>query len=260
MQADFFQKVLLIYGFNFFKYLFVAGGLFLFFNILFKKAFVKNIIQPNRSNKKSDFLREFYHSNSSIIISVLFTAPILLTPLSEYTNYSFSFTTLKNVSIWWSPVILILLFLIHDTYFYWTHWLIHKPKLFKHFHVVHHKSHNPTALSSFSFNYTEALCQMFFGVIILFLIPLNRSMVLLFGIVEISMNAYGHLGYEIAPLWFRRTFLFKMMVTSTHHNLHHSKTHYNFGLYFRFWDRLMKTEHPKYEEYYDEIQARRLAN
>jgi sterol desaturase/sphingolipid hydroxylase (fatty acid hydroxylase superfamily) len=259
MESDFLQKTLLIYGFNFFKYILIAGGLFLFYSVLFKNKFIKNKIQPNRSNRKSDLTREFFHSNSSIIISVLLIAPVLLTPLSQYTKYSFSFTTLKNINAWWSPLILLLLFILHDTYFYWTHWLIHKPKFFRHFHIVHHKSYNPTALSAFSFNYTEALCQMFFGVIILFTIPLNRSLVLIFGICEILMNAYGHLGYEIAPLWFRRTFLFKIMVTSTHHNIHHSKSNYNYGLYFRFWDRLMKTEYPQYVEYYDEIQQRRLS-
>ena len=260
MQSEFIQRTLLVYGFNLFKYTLIAGGLFLFYNILFKNKFTKNKIQPNHSIKKSDLIREFYHSNLSIIISVFLVAPILLTPLSKYTNYSFSFTKLNNLNSWWSPIILLFLFILHDTYFYWTHWIIHKPKLFMRFHIVHHKSHNPTALSALSFNYTEALCQMFFGVIILFIVPLNRSIVLIFGLIEILMNAYGHLGYEIAPLWFRKTFLFKIMVTSTHHNIHHSKTHYNFGLYFRFWDRIMKTEYPRYEEYYDEIQEKRKSN
>lgn len=48
------------------------------------------------------------------------------------------------------------------------------------------------------------------------------------------------------------------MNTSTHHNIHHSKFNGNYGLYFRFWDKMMGTEHPDYVKKYDEIQKRRF--
>ena len=74
------------------------------------------------------------------------------------------------------------------------------------------------------------------------------------------VNVYGHLGYEIAPKWFRNSFLFEIINTSTHHNLHHHKFKGNYGLYFRIWDRIMKTEHPDYVKEYDKIQQRRFPN
>jgi len=40
--------------------------------------------------------------------------------------------------------------------------------------------------------------------------------------------------------------------------MHHSKFKGNYGLYFRIWDRLMKTEHPDYVKDYDRIQERRF--
>jgi sterol desaturase/sphingolipid hydroxylase (fatty acid hydroxylase superfamily) len=43
---------------------------------------------------------------------------------------------------------IVFVILLHDTYFYWTHRLMHHPKLFKIFHKVHHQSHNPTPFSS----------------------------------------------------------------------------------------------------------------
>ncbi|MHA4894836.1 sterol desaturase family protein [Pedobacter sp. PWIIR3] len=48
------------------------------------------------------------------------------------------------------------------------------------------------------------------------------------------------------------------MNTSIHHNLHHSKFKGNYGLYFRFWDRLMGTENPNYVKEYDRIQNQRF--
>ena len=58
--------------------------------------------------------------------------------------------------------------------------------------------------------------------------------------------------------WFRHSPLFELLNTSVHHNIHHSKFKGNYGLYFRFWDRLMNTEHPDYVKSYDEIQERRF--
>ncbi len=75
--------------------------------------------------------------------------------------------------------------------------------------------------------------------------------------IAIAYNVYGHLGYEIVPRWFRKSFLFKLMVTSVHHNMHHEKFHGNYGYYFRIWDRLMGTENPNYERKFDEVLAKR---
>jgi len=83
---------------------------------------------------------------------------------------------------------------------------------------------------------------------------------LLFTIVAFVINVYGHLGYEIAPKWFRHSFLFEIVNTSTHHNIHHKKIEGNYGLYFRVWDRLMGTENPNYVKDYDEIQLRRFGS
>jgi sterol desaturase/sphingolipid hydroxylase (fatty acid hydroxylase superfamily) len=72
------------------------------------------------------------------------------------------------------------------------------------------------------------------------------------------INVYGHLGFEIAPKWYRRTWIFEVLNTSVYHNLHHENFIGNFGLYFKVWDRLMGTEHPDYVQRYDEIQERRF--
>ena len=79
-----------------------------------------------------------------------------------------------------------------------------------------------------------------------------------FTTIAFGINVYGHLGFEIAPKWFRKSFLFELMNTSVHHNLHHEKFKGNYGLYFRVWDRIMKTENPNYVEEYDRLQAKRF--
>jgi len=259
MHPDFLHGALFFYLYNVVKYFFIAGGSFLFFYVFFPEKFKKNKIQPNHSSKKSDFLREIYYSNITLIIGIFIVPVVLYTPIVNYTNFRFSFTKLPyDISLWWSPLIFLAVVILHDSYFYWIHWFMHKPKNFKRFHLIHHKSHDPSSLATISFNYTEAILELLFSVIIIFILPFDITINFAIGFLLSIFHTYIHLGFEIAPLWFRHSFLFRWMVTSTHHNIHHSKTHYNFGLYFRFWDRFMKTEHPKYEEYYDEIQQRRL--
>ena len=80
----------------------------------------------------------------------------------------------------------------------------------------------------------------------------------MFALVSFSIIVYGHLGYEVASKWLRFSFLFEILNTSVHHNLHHEKFKGNYGLYFRVWDRIMKTEHPDYVQRYDAIQKRRF--
>jgi len=43
---------------------------------------------------------------------------------------------------YWTSIALAIIF--HDTYFYWTHRAMHHAKLYKRFHLTHHRSHNPT--------------------------------------------------------------------------------------------------------------------
>ncbi|MFA6249390.1 MAG: sterol desaturase family protein, partial [Mucilaginibacter sp.] len=98
------------------------------------------------------------------------------------------------------------------------------------------------------------------GVLILlaFVLPMHQLTIILFTISGFIINVYGHLGYEIAPRRLRNSIWFEVFNTSTYHNIHHSKFKGNYGLYFRVWDRLMKTEHPDYVKEYDAIQQKRF--
>ena len=66
----------------------------------------------------------------------------------------------------------------------------------------------------------------------------------------------GHSGYEMLPHKMQKT-IFKWMNTSTNHNMHHKYVRCNYGLYFNIWDRLLNTNHAKYEELFESVTARR---
>ena len=231
-----------------------AGIPFLVFYILFPDSFSKNKIQARVAQHK-DFLREIAHSMQTVFILVIVGMLVVKSPLGAHTQL---YRDLSEHTLWWIPISVLLALVLHDTYFYWMHRIVHHPKLYKRIHLVHHQSVNPSPWASYSFHFLEGILEAMVAPLILFLIPMHPIALILFGLSSFMINVYGHLGYEIAPRWFRHSLLFEILNTSTHHNLHHAKFHGNYGLYFRVWDRLLGTEHPDYVKEYDIIQARRF--
>jgi sterol desaturase/sphingolipid hydroxylase (fatty acid hydroxylase superfamily) len=179
----------------------------------------------------------------------------LSAPLRPYTLI---YTDSNTYPLWWLPVSLGLSLVIHDTYFYWMHRFLHHDRLFRHSHVVHHLSTNPSPWSSYSFHFFEAILEGIVVIVLVLVLPMHPSVIVAFTFVSFMINVYGHLGYEIMPKGLRKSFLFEIINTSTYHNFHHRKFKGNYSLYFRHWDRLMKTEHPDYVKEYDRIQEQRF--
>ena len=55
------------------------------------------------------------------------------------------YTDPAAMPLWYLPLSLFLYLFAHDTWFYWTHRLMHRPYWFKAAHAVHHESRPPTA-------------------------------------------------------------------------------------------------------------------
>lgn len=245
-----------MFGISAIRYFIIAGIPFLLFYKLFSKWFSKSKIQQ-RHAAKSDFWREIRHSLQTTGIFIVVAYLLFHTGMRQYTQL---YTDINAYPLWWVPVSLALSLIVHDTYFYWMHRLLHHKALFKHAHLVHHQSTNPSPWASYSFHFFEAVTEVGILVLIAVLMPLHPITIFLFTVVGFAINVYGHLGYEVAPRWFRHTFLFEVFNTSVHHNLHHSKFKGNYGLYFRVWDRVMGTEHPDYVKDYDRVQANRFGS
>ena len=141
---------------------------------------------------------------------------------------------------------------LHDTYFYWMHRAMHHPTLYKHVHLVHHKSTNPSPWTAYAFHPLEAFLEVMILPLIAFTFPVHAPAIGLFFLFQIAYNVYGHLGFELYPKGFHKHWLGRWVNTSVAHNLHHKKFHGNFGLYFLFWDRLMGTMREDYDTTYEE--------
>lgn len=136
--------------------------------------------------------------------------------------------------------------LLHDAYFYWAHRTMHTRWLFRPVHRLHHKSRTPTPWAAYAFAPAEAILEAGILPLSTLILPLHELTVWLFVSHMIARNVIGHAGVELFPRWWLCVPILRWITTTTHHDLHHSHGGYNFGLYFTWWDRWMKTEHPEY--------------
>lgn len=152
---------------------------------------------------------------------------------------------------------LIAMIVAHDAYFYWMHRGLHLKHMFRFSHLHHHKSRTPTPWAAYSFSSFEAMTEAAFVPAYLLIAsvlgaPMYDFAIFLFLAHMILRNAIGHAGIEFFPAGWTRGLL-GWITTTTHHDLHHSEGNANFGLYFTWWDRMMGTEHPRYEERFNAV-------
>ncbi|MCB9231321.1 MAG: sterol desaturase family protein [Bacteroidia bacterium] len=234
------------------RYFLFSGTAFLLFYVFKKRDWLYLKIQekwPTAKNIKT----EIKYSVLSIAIFALLKTLLIWAYVRGYTQLTMDFS-----EIGWPGFTLgtIGLIFLHDTWFYWTHRLMHHPRIFKHVHKVHHLSHNPTPWAAFSFHPVEAIFEFGFLPLAVFLFPMHISTIIIVGLYQMTFNVIGHLGYELFPSGFTRGHFTKWLNTSTHHNMHHKLYQCNYGLYFNIWDRIMGTNHKKYEETFEQIKEK----
>jgi Delta7-sterol 5-desaturase len=236
-----------------YKYFFIATPVFLIFYVLLKKSMLHKKIQLKFPNVK-DYAREIGFSTLSIIIFAV--PPLLLLENDAARQHTTFYTNIHDHSTVYFVLAVPIMILMHDSYFYWTHRLMHSPVLFKMFHLVHHKSTNPSPWAAYAFHPLEAIVESLIFVIFLFTIPIHPIHLKTFFAFSLFYNVYGHLGFEIFPKGFNKNWFGKWLNTSVSHNQHHHYFKGNYGLYFIFWDRLMGTLRPDYDTTFDKLKTR----
>lgn len=245
-----FQRVLLLVGGRYFLF---AGLAFLICYVLLRKRISAKKIQPNFP-KNSDFLREIIYSFSSMVIFALIITPIYFNPTLRASS-----TIYNQISDYgWGYYFLAfpIMFLMHDTYFYWLHRWMHLPNMYKLVHLTHHKSNNPSPWAAYAFHPIEAILENGIAIVFYWTIPVHITHVPLFFVFSILYNIYGHLGFELYPKGFHKTLVGRWMNTSVAHNQHHKFVKGNYGLYLLFWDRIMGTLREDYDATFDEVKSK----
>ncbi|MEL7544195.1 MAG: sterol desaturase family protein [Pseudomonadota bacterium] len=164
------------------------------------------------------------------------------------------YTGLTAADIWYVPLSIFICLAIHDTWFYWSHRLMHHPKLFPAIHRTHHISHDPTPWAAFSFSPWESLSGAVLLPAVAFVLPLHVGAAVAVLVIMTIASVLNHVGWEVLPDRMIKGVFGRHIITATHHNLHHHDYGVNYGLYFRFWDRVMGTD--VMEERYPHLDAK----
>jgi sterol desaturase/sphingolipid hydroxylase (fatty acid hydroxylase superfamily) len=243
------EQVVLIFILSMIRYIIFGGLAFLFFYVLLKNKSLFAKIQK-KWPAKADYYREIFYS---VLTFLIFSVTPLILNNPYIKPYTTIYRDINQHSVLYFWLVFPLMLIVHDTYFYWAHRIMHHPKLFSFFHVVHHKSTNPSPWASFAFQPTEAFIES--GIIYLFALtfPVHLIHILSFLVFMTVYNVYGHLGFELFPKGANRHWVLKWFNTSVNHNMHHQYFKGNYGLYFTFWDRLMNTTHKEYDNRFEQI-------
>lgn len=152
------------------------------------------------------------------------------------------YTQWDAMPLWYLPLAPLIYLFLHDSWFYWTHRLMHRPAWFRAMHAVHHASRPPTAWAAMSFHPWEAITGAIVIPLLVFVVPIHVAMLGVVLLVMTLMGVTNHMGWEMFPRKLVHSALGGWLITASHHQRHHEEYRCNYGLYFRFWDRLCGTD------------------
>lgn len=193
----------------------------------------------------SDLRREVFYSGLSVLIFALF---VVLTWWMKLNGWTRIYTDVREHGWAWFVLSLPATILLHDTYFYWTHRLMHARPFYRWFHLTHHRSHNPSPWTSYAFAPLEAAVQAGILPLAAVLFPIHPVPWALFMAFQFGVNVLIHCGYEIVPRRYVGSWVASVLSTPTSHVIHHQYSRGNYGFVFSFWDNLMGTNHARYQE------------
>lgn len=157
-------------------------------------------------------------------------------------GWTLLYTEPRTYPRWWFPASVIIYLLLHDSWFYWTHRWMHRPRTFRLVHAIHHASRPPTAWAAMSFHPIEAATGAVIIPLLLFLVPIHYGALILVLSIMTLMGTTNHMGWEFFPRTLVEGPVGRWLITASHHERHHRQYRCNYGLYFRFWDRFCGTD------------------
>jgi sterol desaturase/sphingolipid hydroxylase (fatty acid hydroxylase superfamily) len=238
---------------------FVFGGIFgryvllaLLFERVIKPQVLANAMQRQVQTRKRKDKQEWKEIGWSLLTSVLFACMTTLMLFVWEKGYTKIYFDIAEYPIVWFILSIPSLLLLHETYYYWLHRWMHLPGVYTYVHKVHHDSITTSAWTSFSFHPTESLLQAVFLPLCVLVLPVHLYALGVVLLVMTITSVINHLNTEVYPRDFHTHWFGKWWIGATHHSLHHSQFRYNYGLYFTFWDKWMKTESPDFPKLFEQ--------
>lgn len=182
---------------------------------------------------------------TSIILNTLFGFLVIVPIANMFLVYFgiISLTTSPDLfpSTFEIATNLLLMIIVDDTLFYWSHRLLHLPMFFEKFHKQHHTYKVTVAIVAMHAHPIEYLIT---GVLPTYAVPMllrvNSHVITLylFGIFQMMHQLEAHSGFEFPWSPFG---VLPFSQNISVHDFHHSHYIGNFGKYFTLWDSVCGT-------------------
>lgn len=233
----------------------IMSAAYLIFWIIFGKKLSNRKIQLSKRAGWSQINGEIGATFLSFIGGTLFS--ILLLSLNEIGFTQFYLETGK-FGFGYEVITIIIMLVVSDTWFYWSHRTMHHPSIYKYVHALHHKSLDVNPYTSSSFHIIESLWLTLWLLPLALVMPISMTVLGIMQVIGTFNNLKSHLGYELFPKFFSLP-PFNILVNATNHSLHHTQYNGNYGLFFRFWDIICGTELNSTDSTFTEIHQRENA-
>jgi sterol desaturase/sphingolipid hydroxylase (fatty acid hydroxylase superfamily) len=157
---------------------------------------------------------------------------------------------------WWSvPITFLASLLLYDAWFCWGHRMMHSKLLYR-FHAHHHRSLVSTPWSNNSDSQIGAFVEQSYFLFAPFLLPIPAVVLIVHKLYDQVTGIAGHAGHEyFASASARAPW---PMLCTTFHDQHHGHFNYNYANTFSWWDRMMGTIHPNYDDLVRKFERRPL--
>jgi lathosterol oxidase len=226
----------------FLRYLLFSAGFHYALHVVFKTRLSRRLINEQSLN----WLQVRKEILWSGITSLIFGVASVLMIIAWQQGLTALYTDWDKYSLFYLPASLLLVLLVHDTYYYWLHrWMHRSKRIYRLVHKTHHDSIITNAMTSFSFHPIESILQAVFIPVLVLFLPMHVGVLIILLLIMTLSGTINHAGAELYGKATNRSIFWDWIIGARHHDIHHKKFTFNYGLYFSIWDRIMGTE---YEE------------
>ena len=187
--------LLIFFGVLLLRY-FAAAGLFYYYYYVWNSGKFQERRLSRRGWRKNQLKKEIIWSLKT---SVIFAVVGAITYWLWQNGYTAIYTKVSEYGYWYLPLSLAIILFLHETYYYWVHRWMHRPKVFRKVHKVHHDSLAPTPWTAFSFHPWEGLLEALVLPIILLIIPVHYLVLLFYLLLMTLSSVINHLDIEVYP-------------------------------------------------------------
>lgn len=217
------------------------GLLLIYFGLCTTFHFL-NLAHPERQiqsrPKKDQVAMEIRQSLYSLVLISLFVAGGLFVQSRGWAVRPYDLSVVSAVGMFLVSLIL------YDAWFYWGHRMMHTKTLYR-FHQHHHKSVVPTPWSNNSDTLVGAFVEQSYFFFVVFFLPIHPAVLIAHKVFDQVTGIAGHAGHEYFA---SRTARWPWPgLCTTFHDQHHGYFNYNYANTFSWWDRMMGTLHPTYD-------------